>query len=354
MACDLLDVGKHQGVFELSARPAEESALAHDTERPIVVTGASGFVGANLLRYFAAKGKAVIGLEGPAGADWRTRGCNVELIRVDLSKQDEVRAFIRDTRPGAILNCAAYGAYPSQTDNERIYRVNFDGVRYMLEALIESPGFRAFVQAGSSSEYGLNCSGPTELEPTAPDSHYAVSKVATTALIGFYADKYALPCWVLRLYSVYGPFEDLSRLIPRLLIRARDKELPPLVNPTISRDFVHVDDVVHAFEAIVERAEQLRKGQIYNIGAGRRVTLEDLVAVARATFGIEREPAWGTMPDRGWDHKDWYSNPQKARRELGWSARTPLADGLRQTLHWIEQNPDLVMEGEKHSVTAVK
>jgi polyisoprenyl-phosphate glycosyltransferase len=355
MGADRLDVGDEQGARERTTLYLpRESALAHDIERPIVVTGASGFVGANLLRHFAARGKAVIGLEGPMGADWRTRGCNVELIRVDLCKEDDVRAFIREARPAAILNCAAYGAYPSQNDSSRIYRVNFDAIRFMLEALSGSPGFRAFVQAGSSSEYGMNCTAPSELEPTAPDSHYAVSKVAATALLGFFAEKHGMPCWVLRLYSVYGPFEDFSRLIPKLLLRARDKELPPLVNPTISRDFVHVDDVTQAFEAVVDRSEQLSKGQVFNIGAGRRVTLEDLVAVARATFGISEEPKWGTMPDRRWDHKDWYSNPQKAKRELGWSARTPLADGLRQTLQWIEQNPDLVREGEQHSVTAVK
>ncbi|HVZ33024.1 MAG TPA: NAD-dependent epimerase/dehydratase family protein [Polyangiaceae bacterium] len=328
--------------------------MAEQIQRPIVVTGASGFVGANLLRRCAARGQAVIGIEGPTGSDWRTRGLNVEIVRLDLCNEADVKAFIRQVQPRAVLNCAAYGAYPSQTDASRIYRVNFDAVRFMLEALRGSPGFAAFVQAGSSSEYGLNCTAPSETDPTQPDSDYAVSKLATSALLSFYATKHGLPCWGLRLYSVYGPFEDLSRLIPRLLLAAKQNDLPPLVNPAISRDFVYVDDVAEAFERIVERAEQLRRGQIYNIGAGRRVTLDDLVAVARATFGISKAPAWGSMPDRHWDHRDWYSNPDKARRELDWSAGTSLADGLRKTMDWICAHPDLVREGEQQSVTAVK
>jgi nucleoside-diphosphate-sugar epimerase len=328
--------------------------LASERERPIVVTGASGFVGANLLRHFRAKGKHVIGLEGPTGADWRTRGLNVEIVRLDLCQEADVKAFMREVRPSAVLNCAAYGAYPSQTDSSRIYRVNFDAVRFMLEALRDSPGFRAFVHAGSSSEYGQNCSAPSELAPTVPDSDYAVSKVAATALLQFYASKHRLPCWVLRLYSVYGPFEDLSRLVPRVLRKAQNKELPPLVNPLVSRDFVYVDDVAAAFERVVERSQQLKTGEVYNIGAGRRVTLEDLIAVARATFDITRAPEWGSMPDRHWDHKDWYSDPSKASRELEWSARTSLSDGLLRTMHWMAQNPELVREGEQHSVTAVK
>jgi dolichol-phosphate mannosyltransferase len=333
-------VGKEQGLAE--------------TDRPIVITGASGFVGANLLRHFAGKGRKVIGLEGPVGAEWRTRGLDVEVMRLDLCQEADVKAFLRETQPVAVLNCAAYGAYPSQTDSSRIYRVNFDAVRYMLEALRECPGFRAFIHAGSSSEYGHNCSGPSEQSATSPDSDYAVSKVAATALLQFYATKHRMPCWVLRLYSVYGPFEDLSRLMPRLLRMAQSKELPPLVNPAISRDFIYVDDVARAFESVLTHAGELPSGQVYNIGAGQRVTLEELVAVARQTFDIAQQPAWGSMPDRHWDHRDWFSDPSKARRELGWSAETSLSEGLRQTMRWMVTHPDLVREGERHSVTMVR
>jgi nucleoside-diphosphate-sugar epimerase len=327
----------------------------HDGDRPIVITGSSGFVGANLLRHFAARGARVIGVEGPTGLDWRTRGVpGPELVKLDLCNESDVKAFIRETQPLAVLNCAAYGAYPSQTEGNRIYRVNFDAVRYMLQALRECKAFRAFVQAGSSSEYGFNCSGPSEDAPTTPDSDYAVSKVATTALIRCYATKYGVPGWVLRLYSVYGPFEDFSRLMPRLLLRARENDLPPLVNPAISRDFVYVDDVSRAFEAVIERADRLPPGQAYNIGAGAGITLEKLVAVARATFGIDKAPQWGTMPDRHWDHADWYSNPRRAELELGWTAKTSLADGLTATMRWIESHPELVREGLASSVSAAR
>ena len=60
------------------------------------------------------------------------------------------------------------------------------------------------------------------------------------------------------------------------------------------------------------------------------------------------------MPDRHWDHRDWFSDPGKARRELGWSAQTSLADGLRQTMAWMRAHPELVREGERHSVTMVR
>ncbi|MCM2279283.1 MAG: NAD-dependent epimerase/dehydratase family protein [Oligoflexia bacterium] len=323
----------------------------------ILITGASGFVGANLCEYFAAKAAdkkhEVVAVVGPSHNDWRLRHLpSLRKVTLDLTSENDIHALIRELRPRAIFNCAAYGAYPSQTEVNRIYRVNFDAVRYLLDAVRGLEGFEAFIQAGTSSEYGINCKAPLETDPTLPDSDYAVSKVAASALLQFHAKKYGVPAWVFRLYSVYGPFEEASRLIPRLLTKAREGKLPPLVNPRISRDFIHTDDVSRAFETLLAKAGQLPKGAIYNIGRGECVTLEKLVAVARETFGIQEAPAWGSMPERHWDHPDWYSNPAKAKAEIGWEARTPLAQGLKSTLDWMNANPALVEAAERNSVLA--
>src|SRR3954471_22750903 len=209
--------------------------------RPVVITGCSGFVGANLAIAVAARGGRVIGVESPSGIDWRTRRMSeaggVEMERLDLCRKADVVAFIERVQPLAIYNCAAYGAYSVQADPQRIFDVNLLAVRHLLEAVRSVPGFQAFVQAGSSSEYGFNCSAPREDAPTEPDSDYAVSKVAATQLVRMYAQKHGVPAFVLRLYSLYGPYEDFSRLIPRLLGHAREGRFPPLVNPNISRDF---------------------------------------------------------------------------------------------------------------------
>ena len=84
----------------------------------------------------------------------------MEVVRLDLCQKAEVRAFIERVQPLAIYNCAAYGAYSVQADPQRIFDVNLLAVRHLLEAVREVPGFQAFVQAGSSSEYGFNCSAP--------------------------------------------------------------------------------------------------------------------------------------------------------------------------------------------------
>jgi len=321
----------------------------------ILVAGACGFIGAYLCRYFASRGASVLAVDGPSGIDWRIRDvAGVRRVKLDLTSWPDVKAVLAREQPSVVINCAAYGAYSSQTDAERIYRVNLHAVRHLLEASRELPRLRAFIQAGSSSEYGLNCTAPSEDGPTLPDSDYAVSKIAATAATQFYALKHGVPAWSFRLYSVYGPFEDFSRLMPKLLLEARQQKFPPLVNPSISRDFVYVDDVCRAVETLVERAPSLRPGEVYNIGTGVRTTLGDLVSLVRSTFEIDMEPEWGTMRNRAWDHPDWYADPRKAQRDFGWSASVSLRDGLVATMRWLDANPALIAEGQRSAVLPVQ
>lgn len=330
-------------------------SVFEDLPGPVVVTGATGFVGANVCRYMLQRGARVIGVEGPSMQRWRLpEHQTLDMQSVDLRSEAEVAGFIQRVQPSVVINCAAYGAYPSQTNVNQIYQVNLDAVRYMLEALRSVPQLRAFIQAGSSSEYGANCSAPAEDSPALPDSHYAVSKLAASALVRFYATKYELPAWGCRLYSVYGPFEDASRLIPKLLLEANQGRLPPLVHPRISRDFIYVDDVSLAFEQLVARAEHISRGEIFNIGTGVKTTLADLVETTQRAFHLDVQPDWGSMPNRHWDHPNWYANPNKANQLLAWQAPTDLEKGLKQTLAWMLDHPDLVDAAQRQSVVPPK
>jgi dolichol-phosphate mannosyltransferase len=172
-----------------------------------------------------------------------------------------------------------------------------------------------YVHAGSSSEYGDNASGPKEDGFTAPNSHYAVSKVAAANLLYYYGKKLGVPCANLRLYSVFGPMEDSSRLIHAVVRYGLEHKYPEFVNSNTSRDFVYVDD---ACEAFFDAALNLRPdfyGESFNIGTGRKTTIGDIVEIARKVFEIEAPPQF-TMEGRHWDLSDWYADVKKAARVL--------------------------------------
>ena len=230
---------------------------------------------------------------------------------------------------------AAYGAYARQTESRQIYETNVLGLLNVLEAA-ESGGIDAFVHAGSSSEYGLNCAAPTEDAPLEPNSHYSVSKIAAANLLRYKGTVGGLPTINLRLYSVYGPYEEPDRLVPRLVGAALGGTFPPLVDPEISRDFVFITDVVEACVIAAARGVKAAPGRSVNICSGKKTTIREIVQIAKESFNVPGEPAWGQMQNRAWDQRDWYGNPALAEKVLGWKAHTDLRSGLLQTSSWVK------------------
>jgi nucleoside-diphosphate-sugar epimerase/glycosyltransferase involved in cell wall biosynthesis len=317
--------------------PVDLSEKIRRLQGPILVLGASGFIGANLIRSLLAVRGDVHGTTSRKPA-WRLEGLpDSQVHLVDLLIDSNLDALLDRIKPRTVFDCVAYGAYSFEVDSQLIYRTNFDFITRLLPRL-EALGVASYVHAGSSSEYGDNASGPSERDPPAPNSDYSVSKVATANLIRYYG-KRKLSCANLRLYSVYGPLEDSSRLIPSLIRHGVEGSYPEFVNPAISRDFVYVDDVSEAFIDTALNLGPADFGESFNIGTGRKTTIGEVAAIARDQFKIAAEPSF-TMPDRLWDVSDWYANIEKARNDLGWSPHTDFTEGLRKTTEWFRALPD--------------
>jgi dolichol-phosphate mannosyltransferase len=303
---------------------------------PIVVLGAGGFVGANLFNRLLASRSDVYAVVRRLPA-WRLADVDERhLLEVDLIKLNEVRTLIETIQPATIFNCTAYGAYSFETKPDLIYETNLKSMVTLIELLRERP-LAAFVHAGSSSEYGANCAGPVEDSPPLPNSHYAVSKVAVSNLISYAGKTLGMPVVNLRLYSVYGPYEDSSRLIPNLVKCGLDKKYPPFVDPDTSRDFVYVDDVSEAFLVAAAKLTPDLYGESFNIGSGEKTTIRQLANTAQDVFAIPEPAEFGSMTGRSWDLNDWYSNSEKAHKLLGWKAKTGLAEGLGKMADWIRK-----------------
>ena len=142
----------------------------------------------------------------------------------------------------------------------------------------------------------------------------------------------------LRLYSVYGPFEEPTRLLPTLIREGMRGVLPTLVQPDSGHDFIHIDDVCDAYLAVAQgRSGEF--GPIYNVGTGVMTTMRQVVEVARNLMKIGAEPIWSSMRNREWDSSLWVSECGRIREELGWRPRYSFEGGLAQTLDWYRQYP---------------
>ncbi|MFN8545013.1 MAG: NAD-dependent epimerase/dehydratase family protein [Candidatus Binatia bacterium] len=305
----------------------------------VLVTGGTGFVGANLVRRLLDDGHAVHLVVRPGSASWRIAELagRVAFHAVALTDADAVTGVVRDVRPEWVFHLATHGAYSWETDVRRMIETTVLGTMHLVQACL-AVGFLAFVNTGSSSEYGWKDHPPAETEALDPNSHYAVNKAWATHFCRYTALAEGAPIRTLRLYSVYGPWEEPRRLIPTLVVRGMAGVLPPLVGPDVARDYVYVGDVCEAYLRVAAVPEQ-PPGAVYNVGTGVQTTLREAVDVVRSTLGITAEPVWGTMPPRRWDTTVWLADVRRITSLLGWRAETPFAAGFARTVEWFRADP---------------
>lgn len=304
-----------------------------------MVTGATGFIGANLTRHLLRCGHEVHLLVRRGYNTWSVNEIlsDVILHEVHFLDQTSLEQAVANIRPEWIFHLAAYGAYSSQSDLNKMIQTNIIGTINLVNACFKT-GFEAFVNTGSSSEYGYKDHAPSETETLEPNSHYAVTKASATMFCRYVAQSQRVHIPTLRLYSVYGPYEEPKRLMPTLIHYGLEGKLPPLVHPEINHDFVYVDDVSEAYIRAASQPNQ-ELGAVYNVGTGTQTSMRQVVRVAKKILDIPAEPVWGSMPDREWDTNIWVADNRKIRETLGWRPRYRLEEGFRRMVNWFRKNP---------------
>lgn len=308
-------------------------AEALKVEGPIVIFGAGGFVGANLVKTLLQYRSDVYAVTSKPFIPWRIEDIDTKkILHCNIIKKDQITRIFDEHQFKTIFDLAAYGAYSKQSNVELIYETNFMGLLHLLE-ISSQFSIKAFVHTGTSSEYGLNASAPKEDAPLQPNSHYAVTKASAAHMIKYYGTVKEMPVANLRFYSIYGPYEEPDRLIPQLIDKGMKGQFPPLVQPDISRDFVFIDDAVYA-TLLSSNLIQTIQGKSLNIASNRKTTIRDIAATVKEIFGLQSEPHWGDMPNRKWDLKEWYGDSSLAKELMGWENETLLKEGLIKTAAW--------------------
>jgi nucleoside-diphosphate-sugar epimerase/glycosyltransferase involved in cell wall biosynthesis len=326
---------------------------------PIVIFGAGGFIGANLFRQIAQYREDVFAVTSKPFIPWRLNDCDhKKILHCNITKKSDIERLFEEHQFKTIFTLAAYGAYSKQDDIDLIHETNYIGLLNLLE-LSSKFSIKAFIHAGSSSEYGLNCAAPNEDAPLQPNSHYAVTKAAAAQMIKFYGTIKEMPVLNLRYYSIYGPFEEPDRLIPQLIDKGMKGTYPPLVQPDISRDFVYIEDTVYATLLSANSDFQKTRGKSINIASGAKTTIREIANTIKNVFHLSNEPEWGDFPNRKWDLKDWYGNAALAKALLGWQNETSLKDGLNATYLWQKDyakplyEKKIVQDKIQHKLSAV-
>ena len=295
----------------------------------ILIIGASGFVGAGVFEYLIKEDFKVIGLSRRI-KPWRISPMLSDNY-LNIENEDILSVLNRE-RPDIVINFAANGAYSFQEDFTNIVNSNLIFLEKIAKWSIENSSY--LINAGSSSEYGSNSAGPSEDSISKPNSLYAVTKQAGTQLLEYYSTL-GLRSVVLRLYSVYGPKEDPSRLMPAVMRGVIKGEWPNFTDPLISRDFIYLDDICSLILQLIESKDQNsdKLFNIYNVGTGINTTIGDLTKILELEFGMPKVER-GNFPKRKWDVEDWYANVDKVSHELDWRPAFDVKAGLLKMRDW--------------------
>lgn len=310
--------------------------------KPIsLVTGATGFVGANLTRRLIKEGHEVHVLIRSGKPNWRLENIKsaLKIHHSDLSNKEILKHTIQEIQPTYVFHLATYGGFPSQQDISSIISTNIIGTVNLLSALEGCPSLMKLVNTGSSSEYGMKTKPMREDDILNPYTPYAVAKAAQSFFVSVAAYKKLVPALTLRLFSVYGPYEESGRLIADIMCALISKKSLKLSAPNPKRDFIFIEDVVEAYlQAALSRCDN---GEIINIGGGKDYSIQEAAELAMGLSGSIVPIVWGSVPARSFEATRWISDISKAAEILEWKPKYDFRSGLAETKKWFEANMHL-------------
>jgi nucleoside-diphosphate-sugar epimerase len=299
----------------------------------VLITGASGFIGANLARAEIGAGNDVHLLLRAEAKMWRLAGLDGQYTRQsgDLRDLDSLRAAVRHSRPDVVYHLATHGAYPAQKDRGAIIATNFIGTVNLVEALA-GQDYRALVHTGSSSEYGHKDRAMRADDFLAPRTDYAVTKAAATLLCQSEALRGA-PISTVRVFSAYGPWDDPGRVVPYVMTCCHEGKDPRLTAGDQPRDFIFIDDLVRLLQTAAHRPDV--SGRILLGGSGRPCTLRDMVdTIVAVCGGGQVRPLYGSAAPRPDEPKTWLASIEQTTACTGWRPAFDLRVGVERTWAW--------------------
>ncbi len=334
----------------------------------ILVTGGAGFIGSNfILQRMKDDDVAVVNLDKLTYAgnlrnlESIANDRRYDFIHGDICDRALVRSLLEKHQPASMAHFAAESHVDRSIRGPGDFiRTNIDGTFALLEETRAwwaglPDGKRArfrFLHVSTDEVYGsLGANDPPfcETTPYAPNSPYAASKAASDHLVRAYHHTYGLPTLTTNCSNNYGRFQFPEKLIPLMILNARDgKPLPVYGDGKNVRDWLYVDDHCAAISAVLDRG---RPGETYNIGGwNEKANLEiveticDLVDEMAPRSTGSRRDLITFVEDRPGHDRRYAIDAAKIERELGWKPAETFATGIRKTVRWYLENETWVRE----------
>lgn len=307
--------------------------------KKILITGATGFVGANLARRVVKEDFEVHILIRQNSNLWRIKDTilKLHLHQVDILQKRLLKKQLQKIKPQIIFHLANTPLYGGIHPSVRPYiDVNLVGTINLIEAC-DDIDYECFINTGSSAEYGPKMTIMKEDDICQPLSLYAVTKLAGTNYASYYGRENKKPIITFRLFSPFGPYDDPKRLVSQVIYNALANKKIFLSNPKAVRDYIYINDVADAYIKAIAKAKDY-PGEIFNLGSGQETPIEKVVEEILKLTKSKSIIRWGMLKTRPFESKKWQGDIEKVTKAFNWRPKYSLTTGIKETVEWFKKN----------------
>jgi dTDP-glucose 4,6-dehydratase len=308
-----------------------------------MVLGSNSFSGATFVDYLLEQGADVIGVSRSPEPHraflpyrWTDRRKQFRFVQLDLNHDlDAIVDLVRDTRPDIVANFAAQSMVAESWQNpDHWFMTNVVSTIRLHEQLRRCEFLKKYVHVTTPEVYGSVEGLIHENQPFNPSTPYAVSRAAADMSLRSYFTAHNFPVVFTRAANVFGPGQQLYRLVPRTIMCVKlGQKLQLHGGGTSERSFIHARDVADATFRI---ALDGKSGEAFHISTGRTITIRALVEMICARLGVPFEDCVEIVGERLGKDAAYRLDSSKIRREVGWWDRTSLEQGIDETIRWAE------------------
>lgn len=326
----------------------------------LLVTGGAGFIGSNFILNRIAQGDRVLNLDkltyagNPLNLESVADSPHYSFVKGGIEDSAHVAELLVDLRPNAVVHFAAESHVDRSIHGpEAFVQTNVVGTFRLLESVLaywrrlDDPAREAFrfLHVSTDEVYGSlepDEAAFSETTPYRPNSPYSASKAGSDHLVRAYHHTYGLPVLTTNCSNNYGPFQFPEKLIPLIILNARDEKPLPVYGDGLNiRDWLHVEDHCGAISEVLASG---RVGETYNVGGLSEKTnldvvhticdiLDELKPVKRP-----RRELITFVKDRPGHDRRYAIDCSKLQGELGWAPKMDFETGIRETVRWYLQN----------------
>ena len=317
--------------------------------KKVIVTGGSGFIGSNLVKFLLKKKYFVINVDklsysaNPYNTQNLNKNKNYIFFKLDLNNKNKITKILRKYKPEGIFNLAAETHVDRSIDKPKNFiHSNILGTYNLLESVLACKKKMKLIHVSTDEVYGDIIKGRSDEKSSYnPSSPYSSSKASADHLIKAYIRTYKIPAVISNCCNNYGPNQFPEKLIPKLIFNIiHNKPLPIYGKGKNSREWMHVQDHCEALLLIYLKG---KIGESYNIGSGinhRNIEIaKKLLKIAKNKYlKINKKTKIKFVKDRPGHDIRYALNNKKILKKLGWKAKISLEIGLSQTFNWYLTN----------------